>query len=202
MNDNRKWIKSSCIMLPTNEKASIMINTKDNRLESTPNYHNALLFNKHLKITQYLYFLSDEDIKEGDWGLNPKDPTGYIVSCYKGNKESIQEHWKKIIVSTDKSLNLPFPSRQFIDVYIEEYNKGNQINEVMVEWEDKTEWSYALSERTLSSCIKVNPKDNTVTIKKIKDSWNRDEVIALMRKSYNEGVFDTGSIESIIKTNL
>jgi len=28
--------------------------------------------------------------------------------------------------------------------------------------------------------VKVNPKDNTITIKKLKDSWNREEVKKLM----------------------
>ena len=28
--------------------------------------------------------------------------------------------------------------------------------------------------------LKINPKDNTITIKKIKDNWNRDELIALL----------------------
>lgn len=29
---------------------------------------------------------------------------------------------------------------------------------------------------------KINPKDNTITIKKLKDSWNREEVIELFKK--------------------
>ena len=28
--------------------------------------------------------------------------------------------------------------------------------------------------------LKINPKDNTITIKKVKDSWNREEVVQLL----------------------
>jgi len=34
--------------------------------------------------------------------------------------------------------------------------------------------------------LKVNPKDNTITIKKLKDSWNKDEVIELIYKYCKE----------------
>lgn len=30
--------------------------------------------------------------------------------------------------------------------------------------------------------LKINPKDNTITIKEVKDSWNREEVIQLIKK--------------------
>lgn len=30
--------------------------------------------------------------------------------------------------------------------------------------------------------LKVNPKDNTIIIRKVKDSWNRDELIILLNK--------------------
>ena len=31
---------------------------------------------------------------------------------------------------------------------------------------------------------RINSKDNTITIRKVKDSWTRDEVIALLKKEY------------------
>lgn len=33
----------------------------------------------------------------------------------------------------------------------------------------------------------INPKDNTITIKKLKDSWDREEVIELLNQCYNLG---------------
>ena len=35
--------------------------------------------------------------------------------------------------------------------------------------------------------LKVNPKDNTITIRKMKDSWNRKEMLNLLERAWNEG---------------
>ena len=74
--------------------------------------------------------------------------------------------------STNPSLNLPQPSSQFIQKYIEEYNKGNIITEVMVEY-----WDYTKQDLQL----KVNLNGNIITIKKIKNSWNKEEVSQILR---------------------
>ena len=34
--------------------------------------------------------------------------------------------------------------------------------------------------------LKINPKDNTITIKPIKDSWNREEVVSLIKDYRNQ----------------
>ena len=34
--------------------------------------------------------------------------------------------------------------------------------------------------------LKINPKDNTITIKKIKDSWNKEEVEKLIISCYKD----------------
>ena len=103
---------------------------------------------------------------------------------------------KKIIATTDTSLkiktyyeiednqeiNLPQPSQQFIDKYIEEYNKGNIITDVLVEYEKTNIGSIInVSKRNFIEQLKINPKDNTITIKKLKDNWNREEVIGLLK---------------------
>ena len=146
---------------------------------------------------------------------------------------------KKVIATTDTSLkqfiyttmvidegdiyqSLPQPSQQFIEKYIEEYNKGNIIIDVLVEYEqDYTNRNCStcslgtdgtcelnLEKKCCSSTnnatkhgdywiscldgeedseiykIKVTPKDSTITIKKLKDSWNREEVIEQMWSAY------------------
>ena len=54
--------------------------------------------------------------------------------------------------------------------------------------------------------MKVNPKDNTITIKKVKDSWNREEVIELisdwtrMKSGLNINLPD--NFDNWIETNL
>lgn len=121
---------------------------------------------------------------------------------------------KKIIATTDTSLKLhdnngknhcfgtqlsgnckhilPQPSQQFITKYIEEYNKDKVIIDVLVEYEKvKDTWT------TLDTCtltykekLKINPKDNTITIKKVKDNWNTEEMFKLM-DDYQDYLFRT-----------
>ena len=75
-------------------------------------------------------------------------------------------------------INLPQPSQQFIQKYIEEYNKGNIITDVLVEYE------YLLDDRAVLPYwnLKVNTKDNTITIKKLKETYNKEELCQILEK--------------------
>ena len=151
-------------------------------------------FTNNSIIDQHLYIISDDKIEEGDLHIE-SDHSGFGFRKYK------------IIATTDTSLkifagkgdicdlyyNLPQPSQQFIEKYIESYNKGEVITDVLVEYESKFETIQeglsGFPEDNISwwnNKIKVNPKDNTIVIKKIKDSWNREEVIELIYKYCNE----------------
>lgn len=108
---------------------------------------------------------------------------------------------KKIIATTDESLVLcnntafakllPQPSHKFILAFIKAYNEDNPIIKVLIEYE---EWHKAKmpinfldytepgsrtpiikgSEKTYYK-LKLN-SSNEITIKKVKDSWTREEV--------------------------
>lgn len=128
-----------------------------------------------------LFIISDEEIKD-------KDIT-YDAMCeilipipfnVKACPSKLFSNYKKIIASTNPSLNLPQPSQSFITKYIEEYNKGNVITEVMVEYEVNSKDIIKFGAR--GEHVKINSKDNTITIKKIKDSWTREEVIKLIKE--------------------
>ena len=141
----------------------------------------------------HLHITSDDKIKEGDYGLHLNNQT--IIQFTKVLlKECDLSLYKKIIATTDTSLTiednfntdpddaqwariplkLPQPSQQFIEKYIECYNKGNIITDVLVEYEEDR--PYEDNEFVVFyDNVKINPKDNTITIKKIKDSWNREE---------------------------
>ena len=152
-----------------------------NKLSVSKNWSTGVL--DHYE-PQHLYFTSDEEIKEGDWILDTR--TGRIAqninTCIKKFNDAI----KKIIASTDTSLGLPQPSTAFIEKYISECNKGNIIERVMVEylkihvgWEPDYSFEdegIEGSKETYQFIPKVS-KDNTITISKVKDNWNRNEVI-------------------------
>ena len=91
--------------------------------------------------------------------------------------------YKEILSSTNASLELPQPSQQFIQKYIEEYNRGNIITDVLVEYELISNEEYFLNTINpdenvpyFDEDLKINPKYNTISIKKVKDSYTKEEV--------------------------
>jgi hypothetical protein len=78
---------------------------------------------------------------------------------------------------------LPQPSDSFIKYFIVEYNKGNVITDVMVEYEEAEEYDKVYGHENKFPRLLIN-SDNTINIKLIKDSWNREEVIELMAKAF------------------
>ena len=98
---------------------------------------------------------------------------------------------------------LPQPSLGFLNEYVAYYNAGTPIKEIMVEYEaDLSNTPYtstkmnnalkALKESSNIGCkLKVNPKDNTITIRKVKDSWSREELHEIIANyDYDKGVID------------
>ena len=175
--------------------------------------------NKSKYQCQYLYFLSDEEINEEDWciidlgdfsravrvkSLNNGHPI-FAVDITEGYAKI--SDLKKIIASTDTSLGLPQPSTAFIDKYITEYNKGNIIEMVMVEyfkihvgWEPDYSFEdegIEGSKETYQFIPKIS-KDNTITISKVKDSWNRKEIEKLLDNCWEAAVDYT---DKVIKMN-
>lgn len=141
---------------------------------------------------QNLFIISDDEIKDLDWFINDQG----VWQCNNGIIPTGLNP-RKIIATTDKSLTwsndneiqiidtyfaqLSQISQSFIEQYITEYNKGNIINDVLVEYEEYGEELgcdpayYNLP----SHRLKIN-QDNTINIKTVKDSFSRDEVRDLL----------------------
>ena len=211
------------VMLPTNEKSlnSVFSLRSDKPYlmsEQNSPFKARIYDTKDLYHTYFnLYIISDDEIKLFDWVYNNKEniveqitSKTQLIFVLEENKEN--QTFKKIIATTDTLLkieingnrgnllpdvsfdiNLPQPSQQFIEKYIEEYNKGNVITDVLVEYEDiiynpGKEREYQSNDRiNLEDCdkqfrLKINPKDNTITIKKVKDSYTREEHISNIKK--------------------
>lgn len=175
--------RAKVIMLSTNQKASKgQIYGLDGLHISNGEYCG--------EITQHLHIISEtEKIKEGDYtiflGIVRKvlikkslATSAVLEGCgliFDINKLS------KIIASTDPSFNLPTLSDSFISKYIKEYNSGNIIEDVLIEYEQNI-----YNCLTNQIILKINPKDNYITIRKVKDSWNYDE----MKAAYSLGRSD------------
>ena len=171
----------------------------------------------------HLYVLSNDEIKLFDWVYNNKEniveqitSKTQLIFVLEENKEN--QTFKKIIATTDKSLEisnnldynqllpnrkdfrfyLPQPSQQFIQKYIEEYNKGNIITDVLIEYELISNEEYFGNTVNpdndvpyFDEKLKINPKDNTITIKKVKDSYTREEVENLIYSAMKDRCYTT-----------
>lgn len=170
-------------------------------------------------ISKEIYITSDEEIKEGDWVLNTS--SNEIYQCNDASKSNQYKHNKKIIATTDKSLNidissefqkkhyikefkyLPQLSQEFIEKYIKEYNKGNIITDILVEYAQDLNSVKKISNdlQTWNYKLKIS-KDNTITIHPIKESYNREEVIELLYKSRFHKDSSDEKFDNWIKDNL
>lgn len=184
--------KAQVMMLPTNKTANIGANNW--YLQKT----NTLIINN---LISNLYIISNDKIKQNDWCLNISKNI-----IYQKDNLPMDIMWKKIIATTDKSIYpkcdgkcaknkcvymYPQPSQEFIEKYIESYNNNKVIIDVFVEY--KTNILYPMIENN-NLILKVNSKDNTITIKKLKDSWNREEIKLLIEKYQN--TFGTANASS------
>ena len=206
--------KAKAVMLPNNQQTKYLMVYSDVEKTKGKLILNGLK-NDEYKEYQHLYIISDDKIKLFDWVYNNKEniveqinSKTQLIFVLEENKEN--QTFKKIIATTDKKLSqtsrteIPQPSQQFIQQFIEEYNKGNIITDVMVEYINYPtpqkdgfstkysdnitltgSWASRLKQcEVLNNTVKINPKDNTITIKKVKDSWKREEVEDLCRKAF------------------
>jgi hypothetical protein len=195
------------VIIPTKEKSKLYIDSHNKPCRSFIYYEQGVLAGC---TNQHLYIVSDDQIKEGDWYL--------VNNIRVQEVRKATEHSKgiksKIIATTDKSLTvteftlmgigknwkqkpLPEPSKEFI----QKYCKAGGIDKVMVEYDSKIKCykcgkTEANCIATSSNCVgyyeetyqlKVS-KDNTITIKPVKDSWNREEVEELCRRAWILGL--------------
>ncbi len=187
--------KIQVVMLATNKEG--VLDFYDDKL------HIRTILVPHFK-PQHLYFLSDDKIKEGDSYINIECNSIFssadklAIKVINFNKAI----YKKIIASTDKSLGLPEPSKEWIEYFVSEYNKGNIITEVMVEYESFHGINTSIAEISAVSGdneknwkgrgdlrdyrLKVNP-DNTINIKPVEEKvFTLEEVKDLLYEALTE----------------
>lgn len=139
----------------------------------------------------------------------------YFSNYHKHDVLINAEECKKIIATTDESLtvdyydgaynelnkqSLPRPSNEFLRKYC---GLGG-IEEVLVEYEYNHDNTVPYPKKVEGEMykLKVAP-DNTIMIKSIKDSWNREEVVKLI-KEFHKCVCDHPSrnVNNWIEKNL
>lgn len=183
-----KFKKVNVLMLPTSDKSNLFRN-KESNLLSMRKYLDVSLNNNIENLN--LYFLNDEHIKEGDWYLWNDGKNHWLLN--KGeNKEYNLNVCKKIIATTDSSFCIdkecelytaypdsynhvvPTISQEYIKYFIEQYNLGNIIIEVEVEYIEDEYYKGVifLSEKEKHEYLVINP-DNTINIKfPVEETWS------------------------------
>jgi len=192
------------VMLPTNTKSKIWLN--DNNTLDVYNHKQRL---GSPGIPQHLYILSYEEIKEGNcWAINKNNDTLYFLDSM-----GVYDSWLKVIASTDSSLILPLtkdnhisitsrlmplPSQSFIEEYASEYNKENKIKKVLVEYEEYTGYPPV---SFMPDTLKVNHKDNTITVKKIEGCYKSGAVKRLLQELAAQCLLPNGTIHDLSSAN-
>lgn len=202
--------KHSLILLPTNEKSNIWL--RNNKLQY--NCSPSSKINPH-----DLYILSNDEIKEGDWvidiennilfkvkeqghsGLLRSETDSFIKdACRKviATNTSLKGKWLQTCFSGEEIYEkLPQIPFLFIQYYIEQYNLGNVITEVEVE--------YGVTKNDNRDFIEFIwiGANNTINIKPLKDSWTREEVKKLcmdaLMHGYNELPRDLTPVQGMNK---
>lgn len=145
---------------------------------------------------QHLYIISDEEIKVGNWIYRYEDKKVFQSKSYFSEGNPLKKGLiTKIIATTDKSITingydsldedavvncyLPQIPQQFIEKWIEEYNKGNQIEEIFVEYVQ--ELSIDSNKHLIEEAyLKIN-SDNTISIRN-KINYSIEEVKEIIRR--------------------
>lgn len=217
------------VMLPTNEKANLLLGlSKNGKLVYYDNTHTNPTNGKWCQ-KYHLYILSDETPKENDWFYYNGSFTKVILKAEKINLDTINvtnhsdigtwvniRYCKKILASTDKSLkqeifglgetamcSLPQIPQQFIEYFVEQYNQGNVIDKAMVEYEEL--FNYEISYEVPFEIKLKTKKNNNINIKPIKEKlYSREDVVDLCKKAFQYGnslKFDV-DFDKWVKENL
>ncbi len=181
--NGKNYIDAKVVMLATNNK-SILSLSADNKLWQRSGYINSTIEIATIgHVYQHLYVTSNEEPKEGDWIIYNNSAIAKIVGfdestfpviiefISKKRHDTVITTCKKIVATTDTSLwinveaenhqELPQPSKEFIESFIESYNNGKAITDVLIEVVPYIKMIY------LEGSPRYNLKfeDNTIIIK-------------------------------------
>lgn len=220
--DGKFYLKCKVVMLPTEKASKIILNLKTKSLSYGREISEE--FVRYGEELQHLYILSDEEIKEGQWRLNLETNSFIKVYYYDAIDCKLNpKKFKKIIATTDPELKIDIQRDAFVetncplprpsDAFLKAYCEKGGISEILVEYE--------YFENDTSECIgmdsepngipfngftlKVAP-DNTITIKPVKDSWNKEEMSQVVKKALYDLAYSVkhhnGEVDKWIEQNL
>ena len=185
-------------MIATNQKSDEivpLIKFYDDKLQVL----HRVFYNNETAVGQHLYIINDNKIEENDYFMSAF--LSYPLQNKKGGYATYPSDlsdFKKIIASTDPKLNLPAPSKAFIQKYCEK----SGIDKVMVEYKKAEIWGNNGSMEPIIYVPKLS-SDNTITIKSVKPTTKKEGLERLkdllikydLRKHLNINDFGYSQIE-------
>lgn len=200
--DGKFYKECKVVLLPTKEKSNLY------EYENKLRYSNEKFINGVTDTQNYfIYILSNEEIKEGDWVYDDEADKKYYQELLSNTKDYTtysNEYGKKIIATTNSELqftiecpkyksygelqiySLPRPSDDFLKKYCE----LGGIDELLVEYENfrtnNPDYPHQSNKEFIDNWILKVASDNTITIKSIKNNYNREEVKILLSKVISE----------------
>jgi hypothetical protein len=176
------------VMLPTKKASNISLGNSGKgfiyHTHTKPEYTN--------RIYQYLYIVSNNEIKEGDWvvlgnksgiqKMNHLDMVDYLSSDSLDTKK-IEATTDILIIKQGNENQVTIIVPQIPQSFIEAYVKAEgKITEVDVEMEEII--SKSMNKEQFPDIIRIKTRhDNTIIIHQSK-TYTRDEVIALMELTW------------------
>ncbi len=172
--------KAYVVLLPVKHETSVFL--VGNQLY---NYHKPQRGNGKDTVNQAFYFFNDEKLEDGDWGYST-----ITQSINKINNAKIAKGlgYKKIFATTNEKIEFsvkpcmiaphgaemeyPQPSKSWINMFTEAYNKGKIIREVEVELN-------SLDLHFFWDNLKTDPTDGCIIIK---DTQQKEELITNLFK--------------------
>lgn len=112
------------IILPTKNRSPLVLSTNQYGGLFDSRYYSPMtdMGDRY----QHLYILSDDQINAGDWYVENESKFGGNYGIYKCfSQGDFKSGSKKIICSTDESLELIPISSKIIRCFIKQYNQGN-----------------------------------------------------------------------------
>lgn len=210
---NNMYKHCNVVMLPTKSKAvrlgqlvigagnHLFASRQSNDIGSLTAYELYITSNEELKENDYtihstfgigqVIMMDHPRGRQLCFHIQRKDNVGSLTQCLYQCKDDLTG---SIIATTDPSLKfgddipgivrfkfLPQPSEAFIQAFIRNHNKENIISDITVQYEEDYQCGvdYNGEEK-----VKVDEKNNTITIKSIKDNWNIKELRQFCWQAY------------------
>ena len=155
-----------------------------------------MLFVKNTDIKTYKMYITEyKEIKDKDYFIVRYNENTFVLGQITKNTMDVIDD--KVIAILGNHIYppcdghcgnecvciYPHPSPDFVKKWVDEANEDNIITDILVEYE------YLLNDNTVIPYwkLKVNSKDNTITIRKVKENFTKNEVISLCDDAYKVG---------------